>query len=112
MFKNVAPPEPAEQLLVDALGELACHPLDEVRLLRYTRRERRTKEETVDIKIRKRMKAIRAIEIENMKKYSKYRSSRRKTMRGIRRTRPKKECRPNGPGSRESIEAFLKAAFG
>ncbi len=38
MFKNVAPPEPAEQLLVDALGELADEPLDEVRLLRYTPR--------------------------------------------------------------------------
>ena len=36
LFKNVASPEPAEQLLVDALGELAYRPLDEVRLLRYT----------------------------------------------------------------------------
>ena len=36
LFKNVASPEPAEQLLVDALGELAYRPLDEVRLLRYS----------------------------------------------------------------------------
>ena len=38
LFKNVASPEPAEQLLVDALGELEHHPLDEGRLLRYTPR--------------------------------------------------------------------------
>ena len=37
LFKNVAPPEPAEQLLVDALGEFAYRPLDEVRLMRYAR---------------------------------------------------------------------------
>ena len=36
LFKNVASPEPAEQLLVDALGELAYRPLDEVRFRRYT----------------------------------------------------------------------------
>ena len=38
LFKNVASPEPAEQLLVDALGELADNPLDEVQLLRYAPR--------------------------------------------------------------------------
>ena len=38
LFKNVASPEPAEQLLIDALGELAYHPLDEVQFLRYTPR--------------------------------------------------------------------------
>ena len=38
LFKNVASPEPAEQLLVDALGELVDHPLDEVQLLRYAPR--------------------------------------------------------------------------
>ena len=37
LFKNVASPEPAEQLLVDALGEVAVDPLDEVLFLRYTR---------------------------------------------------------------------------
>ena len=35
LFKNVASPVPAEQLLVDALGEIADHPLDEAQLLRY-----------------------------------------------------------------------------
>ena len=36
LFKNVASPEPAVQLLVDALGELTYRPLDEVQFLRYT----------------------------------------------------------------------------
>ena len=36
LFKNVAPPRTAEQLLVDALGELAYHPLDRVLFRRYT----------------------------------------------------------------------------
>ena len=35
LFKNVASPVLAEQLLVDALGELADHPFDEAQLLRY-----------------------------------------------------------------------------
>lgn len=38
LFKNVASPEPAEQLLVDALGELTYRPLDAVRFRRYTPR--------------------------------------------------------------------------
>ena len=38
LFKNVASPEPAEQLLVDALGELAHRPDDAVRFRRYTPR--------------------------------------------------------------------------
>ena len=37
LFKNVASPEIAEQLLVNALGEVAVDPLDEVLFLRYTR---------------------------------------------------------------------------
>ena len=38
LFKNVASPEPTEQLLVDALGEVAYHPLDAVQFRRYTPR--------------------------------------------------------------------------
>ena len=38
LFKNVAPLEPAEQLLVDALGEVAVDPLDEVMFRRYAPR--------------------------------------------------------------------------
>ena len=36
LFNNVVPPEPAELLLIDALGELAYDPFDEVQFLRYT----------------------------------------------------------------------------
>ena len=112
MFKNVAPREPAEQLLVDALGELAYHPLDEVRFLRYNRRERRKQEETVDIKIRKRKRSVQDFEIENMNKTSEYLRRQGEAMRGIHRIRPSQRRGPNGPGSRKSIEAFLDEAFG
>ena len=109
-FKNVASPEPAEQLLVDALGELAYRPLDAVRFRRYTPRGRRQKEEIVDIKIRKRTRSVREIEIEIMNETSEYLIRRGEAMQGTRRTRPNENHRPSGPGSRESIEAFLKAA--
>lgn len=36
LFKNVAPPVPAEQLLIAAMGMLADHPLEKAKLLRYT----------------------------------------------------------------------------
>lgn len=73
---------------------------------------RRKREETVDIKIRKRTKSIREIEIENMQETSEYMRLRTEGMRGIHQTRPNEKGSPNGSASRESIEAFLKEAFG
>ena len=108
LSKDVASLEPAEQLLVDALGELAHHPLDEGRLLRYTPRGEANEGGDRDIKIRKRTRTVREIEIENMQKTSEYTRRRGESMRGIRQTRPK---RCLGPVERESIKLALKGAF-
>ena len=72
----------------------------------------RQKEETVDIKIRNRTRSVREYEIKNLKKTSEHLKRRRAAMRRIHRTRPSQRRGPNGPGSRKSIEAFLKEAFG
>ena len=66
----------------------------------------------MDIKIRKRTKTIREIEIENMQETSEYMRLRTESMQEIRQSRPKGEREPFGPESPESIQAFLKKAFG
>ena len=64
----------------------------------------------MDIKIRKRTRTVREIQREHRRETSAYLRRRRAAMRGARPTRPKGMRRPNGPGSRESIEAFLEEA--
>ena len=70
------------------------------------------KEESVDIKIRKRTKSIREIEREHRKETSEYMRLRREYMRGTHRTRRNEERRPIGLGSSKSIEELLDEAFG
>ena len=64
----------------------------------------------MDIKIRKRTRSIREIEIEIMQETSEYMRRRGESMRGTPRIRQNRKRRRNGPGPRESIEAFLKEA--
>ena len=66
----------------------------------------------MDIEIRERTKSIWRIEFEKIQETSEYLRRRRESMRGIRQSRPKGEREPFGPESPESIEAFLKKAFG
>ena len=112
LFKNVASPVPAEQLLIALLGMLAGHPLGKRSFCAILSAGRHEKEESMDIKIRKRTKTIREIEIEKMQETSEYMRLRRESMRGIRQSRPKGKRELFGPESPESIKAFLKEAFG
>ena len=70
------------------------------------------KEESMDIKIRKRTKTIREIEIENMQETSEYMRLRTESMQEIRQSRPKGKRELDGTESPEAIKAFLKKAFG
>ena len=112
MFKNVASPVPAEQLLIALMGMLAGHPLGKRSFCAILSAGWHEKEESMDIKIRKRTKTIREIEIEKMQETSEYMRLRRESMRGIRQSRPKGKRELFGPESPESIKAFLKEAFG
>ena len=112
MFKNVASPVPAEQLLIALMGMLAGHPLGKRSFCAILSAGWQEKEESMDIKIRKRTKTIREIEIEKMQETSEYMRLRRESMRGIRQSRPKGKRELDGTESPEAIRAFLKEAFG
>ena len=112
LFKNVASLVPAEQLLIALMGMLAGHPLGKRSFCAILSAGWQEKEESMDIKIRKRTKTIREIEIENMQETSEYMRLRTESMQEIRQSRPKGEREPFGPESPESIQAFLKKAFG
>ena len=70
LFKNVASPEPAEQLLVDALGEPHTARSTKCSSCAILLAGRRKKEEIADIKIRKRTRTVREIEREHRKETS------------------------------------------
>jgi len=112
LFKNVASPVPAEQLLIAVIGMLEDHPLEKRSFCAILPAGCQKKEETMDIEIRERTKSIWRIEFEKIQETSEYLRRRRESMRGIRQSRPKGEREPFGAESPESIEAFLKKAFG
>ena len=111
-FKNVAPPVPAEHLLIAAIGMLEDHPLEKRSFCAILPAGWQEKEETMDIKIRERTKSIREIEIENMQETSEYMRLRTESMQEIRQSRPERKRELVGPEVPESIKAFLKKAFG